>query len=96
MAAPARAITESLTGKLLFADILKNIGQVRLGSLKIHLLASSPVTSSGMFTPSVVFGILPAPIVRMDDYAGRGRIGVILVDMPTIAVGVADDLRGRG
>jgi hypothetical protein len=48
-----------------------------------------------MFTPNVVLAFLPAPIVRMDDYAGRRRIGVVLVDMPTIAVGVADDSCGR-
>ena len=36
----------------------------------------------------------PAPIVGMDDHAGRRRIGVFLVDVPAIAVGVADDPRG--
>jgi hypothetical protein len=35
-----------------------------------------------MFTPSVVLAFLPAPIVRMDDYAGRRRIGVVFMDMP--------------
>jgi hypothetical protein len=95
---PARATTESLIGKLLFADVLKNAhvaSRAISGSLKRRPIAAFPVASAGMFTPSVVLAFLPLPIVRMDDYAGRRWIGVVLVDMPAIAVGVADDSCGR-
>ena len=95
-AAPARATTESFIGKLLFAEV----GRTHTGPdcdervLKRRPVASFPVASSGMFTPSVMLAFLPPPVVRMDDYAGRGRIGVVLLDMPAIAVSVADNPRG--
>jgi hypothetical protein len=47
-----------------------------------------------MFTPGMVFAFRPPPIVGMNDDAGPRRIGVILVDMPAVAVFVADDPRG--
>ena len=54
-----------------------------------------PVTPSRMFPPGVVLAFFPAPIVGVNNDAGRRGIGVIFVDMPAGAVFVADDPRGR-
>src|SRR5579863_5245849 len=55
--------------------------------------ATMPISAALVLAPSVAFAFLPLPIVRMNGEIERGLKIVVVVSVPTIAAGVANDAR---